>query len=183
MPSPRPSYAPTGDMCIGVPCDYQGQCRSRLGFCGLGIVYCNSASSWVPSCGGGMGLVHGEPVRTANPNSEPTPAPVTAWEAWVMGSKVDTDDATSEAALGAEIIVEEVKEEVTEANQVEVGADNMDPWLNWGADNEGAGNSGFDDEHMKWWIFDRSSALRSCRAPVSLGATLSIFICFATYII
>lgn len=180
VPTPRPSYSPTEDQCIGIPCDYQGECRSRLGFCGLGIVYCNSVSSWVPSCGGGKGLVHGEPARTASPNTEPTPAPVTAWEAWVMGSKVDTDDATSDAALGAELIVEEVEEEATEAKQV--GADNTNPWLNWGGDNEGTSDSGFDDEDMKWWIFDRSSACL-CRAPISLGATLSIFICFATYII
>lgn len=162
---------------MGLPCDYQGECRSRLGFCGLGIVYCNSASSWVPSCGGGMGLVHGEPVRTASPNAEPTPAPITAWEAWVVGSKADTDDATSDAALGAELIVEEVEDEVTEAKQV--GADDTNPWLNWSGNGEGSSDSGFDDEDMKWWIFDRSSALRLCMAPILLGATLSMFICFA----
>ena len=82
-PTPRKSYAPTEDQCRGVACKYEGECRSRLGFCGTGIVYCNSASSWVPSCPGGGGKIRldDENAVTSTRASEPLRKSEVHWRA------------------------------------------------------------------------------------------------------
>jgi hypothetical protein len=61
-----------------------------LGFCGEGIVFCNSKSSWVENCGGGglkdplLEAVDDSASTTSNnSNGEPTAAPLTLWESWV----------------------------------------------------------------------------------------------------
>lgn len=83
-PTTKLSFGPTGDPCRGQPCDYKGECRSALGFCGEGVVYCNSKSTWEPTCGGGgqLTLLEEDEVTSKN-NTEPTASPVTLWEAWV----------------------------------------------------------------------------------------------------
>jgi hypothetical protein len=84
-PAHKLSYAPTEDQCRGQPCDYKGECRSDLGFCGEGIVYCNSKSSWVPDCGGGgqLTLLDKDEASASDKNTVPTSSPVSLWEAWV----------------------------------------------------------------------------------------------------
>ncbi|KAL3815407.1 hypothetical protein ACHAXA_011525 [Cyclostephanos tholiformis] len=97
-PTPKLSHAPTEDQCRGQPCDYKGECRSALGFCGVGIVYCNSKSSWVPDCGGrGQSTLLDKEEVTLDDNAVPTTSPVSLWEAWVA----DRDDsATGEEGDG-----------------------------------------------------------------------------------
>jgi len=54
-PSDRPTAAPTvsydlEEHCEGDPCQEEGECRSFVGYCGQGTLYCNSDSIWVPEC-------------------------------------------------------------------------------------------------------------------------------------
>mmetsp|Transcript_26484 Transcript_26484/g.54607 ORF Transcript_26484/g.54607 Transcript_26484/m.54607 type:complete len:310 (+) Transcript_26484:44-973(+) len=49
--------SPSDTQCMSDPCLYQYECRSKLGICGTELAYCNSASTWVPACGGGANLV------------------------------------------------------------------------------------------------------------------------------
>lgn len=108
-PTLKPTYSPTLDQCRAAPCDYEGECRSGLGFCGTGIVYCNSQSSWIPSCNPDAELpirLDGNSIATVTPaeseggNREPTPTPTTAWEAWVnnKNGKPDSDSSGNSTA-------------------------------------------------------------------------------------
>ena len=53
-PNDRPSAAPVlYDLevhCEGDPCQEEGECRSFVGYCGHGSLYCNSDSIWIPEC-------------------------------------------------------------------------------------------------------------------------------------
>lgn len=112
-PAPATSEAPSEDQCRGSPCDYVGECRSRLGFCGEGVVYCNSASSWIPECGGGGSLIQFEKEEEPDTSSNtiPTASPINAWEQWV--SKRD-DDETDDSSDGSkwEAVEKEEEEEI-----------------------------------------------------------------------
>ena len=100
-PTPKASYAPTEDQCRGLPCDYKGECRSDLGFCGEGILYCDSKSSWVPTCGGGdqLALLEKDEIASDN-NVVPTASPLTSWEAWVNTRDENATAASDEQADG-----------------------------------------------------------------------------------
>ena len=142
------TYAPTGDHCRGEPCDYKGECRSELGFCGEGIVFCNSKSSWVPNCGGGglkdplLEVVDDATSTTTsnNSNGEPTAAPLTLWESWVA----ERDGQTTTG-------IEEVDGFYNGGSSNETAVDNpniipiSNDWDNWAMSSES-------------WIKDRNSA-------------------------
>jgi len=59
-PNDKPSVAPITDTptvlynleehCGGDPCQEEGECRSFVGYCGHGTLYCNTDSIWVPEC-------------------------------------------------------------------------------------------------------------------------------------
>ena len=58
-PNDRPTGAPITETptilyglenCDGDPCQEEGECRSFVGYCGHGSLYCNSDSIWVPDC-------------------------------------------------------------------------------------------------------------------------------------
>jgi len=68
--SPPPSSPPpiTGDDCSGEPCLVTGHCRSEWGWCGNGASYCNTRSTWSPSC------LLGDPVTP--PPTTTTTAPL-----------------------------------------------------------------------------------------------------------
>jgi len=187
----RPTFPPTEDRCRGLPCDYSGECRSRLGFCGTGIVYCNSKSSWVPSCGGGGAMIQlqdgeeGEEEDSASPNTEPTVRPTTEWEVWVEsqeGSAENATVATSDA---------DNKDEDDDSSQRDVSNDvsshgedkedssttaysgfNPDSWGEWG---DGKGQQASDDQDLRWWTVGRNSSTLTMprrRTCYSLAAAL-----------
>jgi hypothetical protein len=90
-PSLRPTYSPTEDQCRAPPCDNTSECRSGLGFCGTGIVYCNSMSSWKPECIGGASQLESGPRITpqptfANKGGPPSISPTTKWQGWVQSN-------------------------------------------------------------------------------------------------
>ena len=62
---------PTSSQCIGMPCQYKGECRSKLGECGTTTAHCDAESQWVAACGGGSELVGPAVVidTTANTNN------------------------------------------------------------------------------------------------------------------
>mmetsp|Transcript_6416 Transcript_6416/g.10152 ORF Transcript_6416/g.10152 Transcript_6416/m.10152 type:complete len:240 (+) Transcript_6416:212-931(+) len=176
-PSPKPSYSPTEDQCRGVPCDYEGECRSRLGFCGTGIVYCNSASSWVPSCGGGGASIRLD-EDTTSPNTLPTAAPSNAWDVWVQSkgdnpdntivvSEADENDSSqnsNEDATGkddtADDSTAEEEEEEEEDTPVNSGynPDHPDAWTaNW----DSRADAEETNEDMRWWAQRISSTTRT----------------------
>jgi len=95
-----------------------------LGFCGEGVVYCNSASSWIPECGGGGSLIQfdeeEEPAETSS-NTIPTASPINAWEQWV--SKNDNQDETGDSSDGSKW--EAVEKEEEEEEEIE------SYWASW----------------------------------------------------
>ena len=121
---------------------------TELGFCGEGIVFCNSKSSWVPNCGGGglkdplLEVVDDATSTTTsnNSNGEPTAAPLTLWESWVA----ERDGQTTTG-------IEEVDGfyNVGSSNETAVDNPNIIPisndWDNWAMSSES-------------WIKDRNSA-------------------------
>jgi hypothetical protein len=159
------TYAPTGDHCRGEPCDYKGECRSELGFCGEGIVFCNSKSSWVENCGGG-GL--NDPLlevvddtatsstTSTNSNGEPTAAPLTLWESWVA----ERDGQTTTTG-----IEEEVDGFYNGGSSNETAVDNpniipiSNDWDNWAMSSES-------------WIKDGNSAREATCCFLLLGAAI-----------
>jgi len=83
-PSLKPTYKPTGDRCRANPCEVANECRSKLGFCGVGIVYCNSDSSWEPECDPNYGA-----------NRGPSQAPSTLFDSWLHKQ----DNSTNSTSL------------------------------------------------------------------------------------
>jgi hypothetical protein len=98
-PTYKPTGSPTLDQCRAPPCDNPGECRSGLGFCGTGIVYCNSMSSFKPECIGGVSQL--ESVRITpqptfpNKGGPPTISPTTKWDAWVQANHAGDTPAPS----------------------------------------------------------------------------------------
>jgi len=157
-PSLKPTFKPTGDQCRATPCDETNQCRSKLGFCGVGIIYCNSESSWKPECDPNLGV-----------NGGPSQAPSTLFDAWlqkqpddVMASDVSASDVANSNSVTDP--VDEVNEEVEDATHTDFSED-------WGNDNqdqekEETGDWGSysqeeedEDEQMgAWWRVVSSSA-------------------------
>ena len=87
-----------------------------MGFCGEGVVYCNSASSWIPECGGGGSLIQfgEEEEPETSSNTIPTASPINAWEQWV--AKKDEKDETGDSSEGSEWeAAEKEKEEEIES--------------------------------------------------------------------
>ena len=147
-PASKPTYAPTGNQCRGLPCDYEGECRSKLGFCGEGIVYCNSASSWVPSCGGGGGLIQLEEIKTNSPNTVPTASPLSQWEAWVANRDENLDDNAEADEEGSDAATDDSEKEEDE----DTGFD-IDAWSSWSSEGRA------DDSNKFWWSVGRSDSL------------------------
>mmetsp|Transcript_24842 Transcript_24842/g.50905 ORF Transcript_24842/g.50905 Transcript_24842/m.50905 type:complete len:882 (-) Transcript_24842:147-2792(-) len=147
-PTPKPSFAPTEDQCRALPCEYQGECRSKLGFCGTGIVYCNSQSSWIPSCDPNVEL----PVRiektpttapVGGPTAPPTPAPTTAWDAWVNSKSTTTDDGGLEAEAALNTTANKTADDESEGESGSSDSENDIGWFN-----SAFGN---DEEFESWW--------------------------------
>ncbi|KAL7543497.1 hypothetical protein ACHAXR_012787 [Thalassiosira sp. AJA248-18] len=197
-PSPKPSYTPTEDQCRGVPCDYEGECRSRLGFCGTGIVYCNSASSWIPACPGGGGLIRlddeeTEDEDTASPNTMPTAAPTSSWQAWVANDAIDSpeddaDIASSDAIetdssqnINEDTTVENATSEdssVEKEDSSEYAGYNPDVWANWGSESR-AETDPADQGDLRWWTVP-SSTTKIGTWPVTIVSLVMIFMAFTT---
>ena len=154
----KPSNAPTQNQCQGNPCDYEDECRSSLGFCGIGPSYCNTISSWVPSCGGGKGLIR-EP--TASPDGGATSAPAIAWEEWNAGeSGAANNETTAEAAV---------------AGAAPNNNNTYDPavWENWGAATKGDGTAaGAEEPSYEWWTQENSATIRGCGGTIFWTAVL-----------
>jgi hypothetical protein len=131
-----PSNAPTQDKCRGFPCDYEGECRSSLGFCGTGVGYCNTVSSWVPECGGGKGMIR---KPTASPNLGSSSAPAIAWEEWSNGENGAASDVNEAAS--------------TQSNNT------YDPavWDNWGTTGEDSKAKG--EDSYTWWTENSNSSM------------------------
>lgn len=127
------TYAPTGDRCRGQPCNLMGECRSEVGFCGEGIVFCNSKSTWVSICGGVGTQIQLEAEEDEVSNGEPTAAPLTLWESWVA----ERDATASDAATDEEVdgLYEGNSNETSQDNQTVIPiADSWDNWVvsdNW----------------------------------------------------
>mmetsp|Transcript_39282 Transcript_39282/g.84714 ORF Transcript_39282/g.84714 Transcript_39282/m.84714 type:complete len:1054 (+) Transcript_39282:120-3281(+) len=188
-PSPKPTYSPTKDQCRGLPCDYEGECRSRLGFCGTGIVYCNSASSWKASCGGGaMDMIRLDDESDDGGNGgPPTMGPSTLWEAWVEGENAkndsdnseddasgdgDSSDADSEDADSSEDSSgdgDSTEEEATTSSSL-----NYDPvgWTsNWDSREK---MKEMEDEDLRWWVKQPSSSRMRLSSAASIVLLASI---------
>ena len=111
-PSLKPTYKPTGDRCRATPCEDKSKCRSKLGFCGEGIIYCNSESSWEPQCDPNYGM-----------NGDPTQAPSTLFDLWFQqlpdvqtSAAVSSVHNTVQEVIEEEVVVEQAAaEEVTQA--------------------------------------------------------------------
>ena len=86
-----------------------------MGFCGEGVVYCNSASSWIPECGGGGALIQfdgeEEPAETSS-NTIPTASPINAWEQWVSKQGDDETGYSSDGSKWEAVEKEEEEEEI-----------------------------------------------------------------------
>ena len=61
---------PTSSQCIGMPCQYKGECRSKLGECGTTTAHCDAESQWVAACGGGSELVRPAVVIDTTANND-----------------------------------------------------------------------------------------------------------------
>ena len=48
-----PAAAPTTTGCSGEPCSELTQCRSKWGFCGTDVNYCNAEETWSAQCNEG----------------------------------------------------------------------------------------------------------------------------------
>lgn len=182
-PTPRPTYSPTEDQCRGLPCDYQGECRSRLGFCGEGIVYCNSASSWVPDCGGGGALIQIEELEeeTSSPNTVPTEAPISSWEAWVennnnVGNKTIASDANQTGSDAEDTGIADVSsaenEEEGDSSSNSGGDYNLGAWENWGSEGRNNDNG---NEDSRWWIRDNGSYTTRMRSLFAAAISWTLF--------
>jgi hypothetical protein len=118
-PSFKPTYSPTLDQCRAPSCDNPGECRSGLGFCGTGVVYCNSMSSFKPECIGGVSQLESSSLTPqptlANKGGPPTISPTTKWQSWVQANY---GSDTKEAATAQEHNGDE-----TEASQTTNGND------------------------------------------------------------
>ncbi len=134
--SAKPSNAPTQDKCRGFPCDYEGECRSSLGFCGTGVGYCNTLSSWVPDCGGGQGMIR---KPTASPNIGSTSSPSIAWEEWSKGENGNASDSNG-----------------TDSSLSNNNTYGPAVWENWGTTGE---NAKAKEEDYKWWTSSSNSAM------------------------
>ena len=146
-PSVKPTFKPTGERCRAEPCEDANQCRSKLGFCGVGIVYCNSESSWEPECDPDYGA-----------NGGPSQAPSTLFDSWlqkqpdVTASDVNSTsvkvpvDEVNEDKVTDETIVEEVEpvKEATYTDFTEV----------WGSGSQ-------DKKETEAWWRVKSSASRA----------------------
>ena len=126
-PSLKPTFKPTGDRCRATPCEDTNQCRSKLGFCGVGIIYCNSESSWEPECDPNFGT-----------NGGPSHAPSTLFDAWLQKQPDITVTATDGSASNVhsnpamDPVDEVVKEEVEDVTYADFSGD-------WGSDNDNLG--------------------------------------------
>lgn len=151
-PSWRPSPAPTTDQptfvvdlhtqCSGEPCeaDSVDWCRSELGFCGGGSLYCNTDSIWLPECT----MIHptnspnqasNSSVITPEPGSlEPTSAPYNSmYDGWssyktptlseVLPNKNNHANSTLESVL---VDNEELQSAVSDQNE-EKGSNEVEP--------------------------------------------------------
>lgn len=176
-PSPKPTYAPTEDQCRGAPCGGRGECRSRLGFCGTGIVYCNSASSWVSKCGGASDVIQTvQTMTSASPVGAPTETPSSLWEAWT-GDK-DEGLATSDAdyIVSAQNNTDDAGNDTDDdegKKDESMAAVNPDAWAtnNWQS-REDAEQDAEEKQDYRWWIIPSSATRRAYSWPVTtfLGA-------------
>ena len=102
-PTLKPTLKPTGDRCRANPCDEPNQCRSKLGFCGVGIIYCNSESSWEPECDANYGA-----------NGGPSQAPSTLFDSWLNKQPdVTASDGADSSTTPSKNPVDGVNEEST----------------------------------------------------------------------
>jgi hypothetical protein len=96
-----------------------------LGFCGIGIIYCNSESSWEPECDPNFGA-----------NGGPSHAPSTLFDAWLQKQPdiTATDGSASNVNSNAVMdpVDEVVKEEVEDVTYADFSGD-------WGSDNDNLG--------------------------------------------
>ena len=103
-------FSPTLDQCRAPPCDNPGECRSGLGFCGTGVVYCNSMSSFKPECIGGVSQLETSsrtPQPTfANKGGPPSLSPTTKWQSWVQANYGSDTSApvTTQEHIGDEAV-------------------------------------------------------------------------------
>lgn len=154
-PSLKPTFKPTADRCRATPCDETNQCRSKLGFCGVGIIYCNSESSWEPKCDANFGV-----------NGGPSQSPSTLFDAWlqkqpeVIAPDVSASDVNSNSMTDpVDEVNEEVVEDVTYTNfPGDLGNDNQEQekeesgdWVNYSQEEK-------DEEMGVWWRVISSSA-------------------------
>lgn len=102
--TPSPTYPPSAEPttgpptflhdpnvhCVGEPCYDEGDgtwCRSEIGYCGSGPLYCNSESSWSPDCNGVTGdSLPAPPTKSPSNPYSTTGAPI----ALKMGQVVAT---------------------------------------------------------------------------------------------
>lgn len=156
-PSLKPTFKPTGDRCRATPCENTNQCRSKLGFCGVGIIYCNSESSWEPECDPNFGA-----------NGGPSQAPSTLFDAWLQKQPdvTATDGSASNANSNAvKDPADEVNEETEDViytefsggegsgNQEEQEKEETGYWGTFSQEKE-------EEETQAWWRVIPSSASR-----------------------
>eukprot|EP00804_Cyclotella_cryptica_P009725 CCRYP_011242-RB/>CCRYP_011242-RB protein AED:0.05 eAED:0.05 QI:415/1/1/1/0.9/0.81/11/3311/1034 len=180
-PTLKPTYSPTMDQCRAPPCDNSGECRSELGFCGTGIIYCNSMSSWKPECIGGVSMMESAPEVTprpspANKGGPPSFSPTTKWDAWV-GSKYANSD--SSASLNETTTVAAAGSNSTEAegdlmNGTVTAEPTQSPmadpfsWVSSGTFNgEGYSSSSMNSD-SPWWDDRGSSGARTMSPCVTI---------------
>jgi len=145
-PTVKPTFKPTGDRCRAIPCEVANQCRSKLGFCGVGIIYCNSESSWEPEC---------DPNYVANVG--PTQAPSTLFNSWLQKQPDVTasDGSASDVSVNSTSGVDEVDEDKAkeeEQEKEEVTYTDFDFSGDWGSDSQEK------EETQVWWRVTSSAS-------------------------
>lgn len=151
-PTVKPTYKPTGDRCRATPCEVSNQCRSKLGFCGVGIIYCNSESSWEPECDPNYSVA----IRG------PSHAPSTLFDSWlgkqpdvtasnVTASDVTASDVNSNSTSVAES-VNEVYDDKAKEEEQEKAVTYTDFTEGWGSDSQE------NKETQAWWRVTSSAS-------------------------
>lgn len=171
VPSPKPTYAPTEDQCRGAPCDRRNECRSRLGFCGTGIVYCNSASSWVSKCGGANNVI--QMITSPNPVASPTETPSSHWEGWASNKDEGVITSDVNNTEDADNVVADGKGE----EEQPMAGFNPNAWAtdNWQSREITSPNDG-EKKDYRWWMMP-NSARRQARSW-----SKTAFLCVSTFL-
>lgn len=178
-PTLKPTLKPTGDRCRANPCDEPNQCRSKLGFCGVGIIYCNSESSWEPECDASYGA-----------NGGPSQAPSTLFDSWLnkQPDVTASDGADSSTTSSSKNPMDGVNEEMTATNEIETAQEDKEDEkekeeVTYVDFTDYMGEGGWDDSSSQetkgeaWWRVDLSSTSRVKTSFLAILLLVALWYC------